>query len=264
MTLTKLFSPVGPRHTLLLIGPWSLAAVLLVLAAMPEARGAEPPLMGPGSSARGLAFARYITSLQRRDPFAHSGPVAISIDASLPDLYKQCSVLAIREPGENGRRTYHVLALEGDGAVLAEIVGRYFRLEEEMDGVPAWSAATTPDNYKFRFVGEVNTGDNSAYVYRITPKKHPQVNIAGQLWMDSGSGADVMLSGRLRGMRSIGGPADFVRETKLLKGTPYGRITHLAFSVPPLGRAQLAITEFLLQLQTDGQPPQKTPRTSAY
>jgi len=46
----------------------------------------------PRLSPENLAFVRYIASLHKRDPFAESGPVAIFIQASLPQLYKQAEI----------------------------------------------------------------------------------------------------------------------------------------------------------------------------
>ena len=50
----------------------------------------------------------------------------------------------------------------------------------------------------------------------------------------------------------------FARETRLLDGTPYGRITHLVFAVPNLGGAELVITEYLIESENDSQKPEPT------
>jgi hypothetical protein len=53
-----------------------------------------------------VAFARYIASIHERNPFTESGPVAVEIQASLPGLYKESRVLAIRRHrGRNFGRT---------------------------------------------------------------------------------------------------------------------------------------------------------------
>src|SRR5215469_15503887 len=70
-------------------------------------------IIGPVSS-EGLAFARYLTSVYERDPFKESGPVAVEIEASLPGLYKQTRLLAIRKTGDSERSEFMVIKIEGD------------------------------------------------------------------------------------------------------------------------------------------------------
>jgi hypothetical protein len=70
--------------------------------------------------------------------------------------------------------------------------------------------------------------------------------IKGQVWMHAETGAEVMLTGHVRNVSSIGGRAEVVRDTKVLNGFAYARFTHLAFAVPQLGRCELVIKEYLL------------------
>ena len=117
---------------------------VLILSLMPNARAAGIVVLN--ESSQSLAFARYIASLQNRDPFERAGPVALSIEASLPGLYRDASLLAIRNRGENGRSEYYVLALEGDGTVLSEAIRRYLEIEQQTDSIPAPSVTITPAN----------------------------------------------------------------------------------------------------------------------
>ena len=231
----------------------SSVLLLLLIAANAPAADLSMRMLGPPQN---LAFARYIASLQKRDPFTESGPVLISIEASLPKLYKEAALLAIREPGENERSQYCVLQIEGDGTVTEEVIGRYFVLQEQMEELPVSSIVITPANYKFRFAAEVNTGGRSAYIYKIAPRKSRPGAITGQLWIDSDTGAEVMLTGHVRNAISIGGRADVVRDTKLLNGFAYARVTHLNFEVPRLGRGELVIKEYVLFPDNDTQQPE--------
>jgi len=122
----------------------SFMGTLLILSLMPNARAAGIVVLN--ESSQSLAFARYIASLQNRDPFERAGPVALSIEASLPGLYRDASLLAIRNRGENGRSEYYVLALEGDGTVLSEAIRRYLEIEQQTDSIPAPSVTITPAN----------------------------------------------------------------------------------------------------------------------
>ena len=244
MQRSKRFLPSGFGHTWRLPNRLCYCSVLLLLLTTANGLAAElsRPLLGPSQN---LAFARYIASLQKTDPFRESGPVLISIEASLPKLYKEATLLAIREPGENEQSEYGVLQIEGDGTVAEEVIARYFALREQIEELPVSSIAITPANYKFRFVGEVKTGGKSAYIYTIAPRKSRANVIRGQLWIDADTGVEVMLTGDVQNASSIGGRADVVRDTKLLKGFAYARVTHLSFDVPRLGRGELVIKEYL-------------------
>ncbi len=197
-----------------------------------------------------VAFARYIASLEQPDPLTGLEPIAVLIEASLPRFYKDAQLLAIRRMGENERSEYLIAALVGDGAALDEVTMRYFALQEEIEKLPSSSIQISPENYKFRLRGEVKTGIGSAYVYDITPKKRRRGLFKGQIWIEAGTGSEVLTSGHLESVPSIGSSVDFVRETKL-DGAGYARVTHLSFTVPLLGRSELVVTERPLSSQDD-------------
>jgi hypothetical protein len=178
----------------------------------------------------------------QHDPFSGAGPVAVLIEASLPHFYKGARLLAIRKMGENERSEYLIVGIEGDGAALDEVTTKYVALQEEIENLPLSSIQISPENYKFRLRGEVKTGIGSAYVYDISPRKHRPGLFKGQIWIEAGTGAEVLISGRIADASSVGGSVDFVRETKL-DGVGSSRITHLSFAVPLLGRSELVVTE---------------------
>jgi len=206
----------------------------------------------PQDSRPSLAFARYVAAVQAHDPFTESGPVAVFIEASLPQLYKNAELLAIRQANESERSEYRVVSFEGDGTVAEEVIDRYVGLYQVLQQLPASSVAITPGNYKFRFRGDVKTGGRTAYIYDISPKKNRVGLIKGQLWMDAHTGAEVFLTGRLTVPRSIKGGVNVVRETTLPDDSGLARTTHLVFAIPQLGRGELAVIECPLQL---GQAP---------
>jgi len=197
-----------------------------------------------------VAFARYVASLEQQDPFTGVEPVAVLIEASLPHFYKDAQLLAIRKMGDEERSEYLIVGIVGDGAALDEVTTRYFALQQEIENLPVSSIQISPENYTFRLRGEVKTGIGSAYVYDITPKRRRAGLFRGQIWIEAGTGAEVLISGRLEGATSIGSGVDFVRETKL-DGPGYARVTHLSFIVPLLGRSELVITERPLSGQDD-------------
>lgn len=205
-------------------------------------------------SSKELAFARYVSSQDARDPFPKSLPVGVIVEASLPGLYKEAALFAVRTNRENEPADLRILDIKGDGTVVEEVIDRYFALRKVFDSLPFSSVAITPANYKFQFAGEVKTGIETAYMYNITPKKIRPGLLAGQVWMDSGSGSEVMLSGHLLDMPQSTGGVNIVRDTKLLNGSAFARITHVNFAIPQLGRAELVITEILLNPEMDVSP----------
>ncbi|HME09520.1 MAG TPA: hypothetical protein VKG25_20850 [Bryobacteraceae bacterium] len=216
---------------------------LLTLLIPIDASAETATTVGPVSPA-GLAFARYIASIQERNPFTDAGPVAVAIQASLPGLYKETRFLAIRQVGQAERREYRVLQIEGDAIVAEEVLARYFQVEKQLEDLPVSSIAITPANYKFHYRGEVGTGSTLAYVYRITPKKKRDGLIEGQLWIDSVTGAEILQAGRLVKTPSpFPGRIDVVRETELLDGNPCIKVTHVTIETPNAGQGELTITE---------------------
>jgi len=215
---------------LALLIPWSTPADTLTIA---------PP--APGS----LAFARYIASIHRRDPFRESGPVAVMIEASLPSLRRESRLLAIRDTNESERSEYKVLDSQGDAMVTEEVIAPYLAEQKEVEDLPLSSVIVTPANYDFRFMGETGTDGASAVVFRIVPKKKREGLIRGELWIDSATGVAVVQAGYFvktssTSIRRI----SMVRDTKLQNGSPCSRITRVAVETRRAGRGYLTITEF--------------------
>jgi hypothetical protein len=215
-------------------------------------------MIGPASSA-GLAFARYIASIQERDPFTESGPVAVEIEASLPGLYKETRLLAIRQTGESERSEYRVLEIEGDAIVAQEVIARYLVVEAQLTDLPPSSVAITPVNYKFKYKGEIGTGSSLAYVYWITPRKKRDGLLQGQLWIDSETGAAILQAGRLvKSHASLPGNIEVVRNTQLLDGNLRIRSTHVTIETRA-GRGELTITEIPLSAPVQERGPESVP-----
>jgi hypothetical protein len=226
----------SPRNVLGLLG---LFALLIPVHAPAE----NLSILGPRSS-EGLAFARYLATIQERNPFTESGPVAVEIEASLPGLYKETRFLAIRMTGESERSEYHVLKIEGDSIVAQEVIARYLLMQEQVEELPVSSVAITPANYKFHYMGEVGAGGALAYVYQITPRKKRDGLIQGQLWIDAATGAAILQTGHfIKTPSPFVGKIEVVRDTQLQDGNPSVRTTHVTMETPRAGRGELTITE---------------------
>jgi hypothetical protein len=207
----------------------------------------QPAIVQPTIPPESIAFARYIAWLRARDPFTEAGPVALAIVASLPGLDKQGSLLAIRDIDQAERSQYGILELQGDAIVFQRAIAPYLEAEHEAEDLPLSSVIITPENYKFCYAGVVETGDSSAYVFRITPKKNRAGLIRGELWIEPGTGAPVLVSGSLiaapsTSIRSI----NVVREITLVDGRPFAQTTHMLIETRPVGRAELTIIELPL------------------
>jgi len=190
------------------------------------------------------AFARYIAAVQNRDASVESGPVAVEIYASLPGLYKSAGILALRHQGEADRGRYELVGVEGDVIVAQEVIVPYLIARERLEAIPTSTLAITPANYRFRYRGEVGTGENLAYMYQITPKKHQEGLIEGQIWISAASGAIVFQQGRfVKTPRVLAGKIEIACDTTLLNGQPAIRVTHAMIETPRFGRGELTITE---------------------
>jgi hypothetical protein len=193
-------------------------------------------------SPQSVAFGRYLASLEQGSPFAESGPIAVLIQASIPELYKESALLAVRQTGNNERSEFLILGMDGDGSVAEEVIARYFTIEEQMENLPRSSILITPENYRFQFRGQVKTGNGNAYIYDITPRKRRPGLLKGQIWIDAVTGAELLVSGHLTDTSSTSSSITFVREVTL-DASGYTRVTHLTFDVRLLGRSELIVTE---------------------
>jgi hypothetical protein len=219
---------------------WLVCLAMLIPASV---RAADLSMAAPASP-EGLAFARYIASLQERDPFTESGPVAVMIEASLPGLHKESRLLAIRQTGESERTEYQVLESEGDLAVTEQVIETYLAAQQQVEDLPVSSVAITPANYKFRYVGVAETEGAPAYVFRIVPKKNRYGLIRGELWIDSETGVAVVQAGHFvkasaPGARRI----ELVRDTQVQDGSVSTRITRAAVETRRSGRGYLTMIE---------------------
>ena len=189
---------------------WSLFLPLLFFVS--NAQAASPAVQACCSS-KEAAFAEYVTLQGERSALAIPGPTGVIIEATLPEFYKSATLFGICAPGENEAKNLMVLQIEGDGTVAQEVIDRYLAFKGLFDAIPSPSVAVTPANYKFRFAGEVKTGGSTAYMYNIVPKKNRPGLLAGQVWMDSASGQEVMLTGHLVNLPASTGVVTIVRDT---------------------------------------------------
>jgi hypothetical protein len=236
-----------------------LPIILLLALLIPGIASAQPLLMvQPTTPPESLAFARYLAWLNARDPFTESGPVALAIAASLPGLDKQGSLLAIREVGgESERNQYGIVGIEGDSIVFERAIAPYLAEQRAAEDLPRSSAIISPQNYNFCYAGTAETGDRTAYIFRITPKQNRAGLIRGEIWIEPLTGAPVLVTGQLvktasSSIRLINVASEII----LVDGHPFARTTHTTVETRPVGRAELTIIELPLRLSDqDAIPP---------
>lgn len=232
-------------------------AVVQPTAIIQPATMVESTIVQPTTPPESIAFARYIAWVQARDPFTESGPVALAITASLPGLDKKGTILAIRKVGESERSQYGILEVQGDAIIFERAMAPYLEAQRQDEDVPRSSVIITPRNYRFCYKGTVETEDSSAYIFRITPKENRAGLIRGELWIEPQTGAPVLVTGYFVKTPSTSSRAVHVaREITLVDGHPSTRTTHMMIETRPVGRVELTIVEFPLDLaDPDATPP---------
>jgi hypothetical protein len=129
------------------------------------------------------------------------------------------------------------------------VIAPYLSVQRQTEDLPPSSVSITPSNYKFRYAGAVETGDHSAYVFRITPKKNRAGLIRGELWIEPLTGAPVLVSGYFVKTPSTSfRRVNVVREITFVDGNPGARVTHMMIETRPVGRDELTIIELPLRL----------------
>ena len=220
-----------------------LLALLFVATGYSQESSPVPELAFDESSPA-LAFGRYLASIQERNAFTESGPIALEIEASLPSLAKRGNMLAVRQTGPSERSEYSEMKFDGDLTVKQQVIGRYLSAQEQAEDLPYSSVVVTPANYKFRYAGSLVTNQSTVYIFQITPKEKRAGLIRGQIWIDSATGIAVRQTGRFVKRPSVLiRRIEVARDTTLRDGLSYSRVTHITIDIRLIGLAELTITE---------------------
>lgn len=224
--------------------------VALIVVLMGAASGQQINIDN-ADNAPNLAFARYLSTLQERNPFTEAGPVAIEVDASVPGLMKQARLSAIRETDDSERSAYKNVKAAGDSMVQHQVIARYLEAQQQADALPYSSVAITPANYKFRYLYSMTDEETTLYVFDIRPR-HKRIGlIRGQLWIDSATGIAVRSQGVF-----VKRPSVFIRGVQVQRdvdhdgAVPRIRTTHVSVDARLIGRAELTIKEQVIGTPT--------------
>lgn len=188
-----------------------------------------------------VTLARFVANQQNRQwPEVES----LEIEASLPRLNKSGRLSAIRRIRPAETPQYEVLQSSGDTLVKREIMVRYLSADARTIEVLRESTGITPANYRFRYVGIIDSLHSPVYVFRITPRKKRVGLINGVIWLDGATGIAVRIAGSFVRMPSVFvRRVNVTRENDLCDATVESSVTHLLVETRVAGPAQLLIFE---------------------
>ena len=178
----------------------------------------------------------------------------VEIEAQLPKLKKHGRLHALRRISGLGRITYEALRFEGDGSVKRNVIARYLTAETEAQRSQSPDLAVTPANYRFKYKGEVQSGDRHAYIFEVSPRRRRVGLYKGEVWIDATTYLRVREAGRFVKSPSIFlKKIAFVREYAIRDGVSVPR--HIATTVDTrlVGRAELTVDFSNFSLMTNDQ-----------
>ena len=198
-------------------------------------------------SGESLAFARYVASLGEPDPFTQAGTVLVTIDAWSASLHLESRILLLRRPDSSGHSEYLVVEKDGELAATLDLILPYIQEEQHLQEMSQSYRVITPANYKFRYLGMMETEGAPAYVFHVSPRQKLDGLMRGELWIDSETGRVTARTGYL-----VKKPSELIRrmeisqDTKFAGGLPVLRISHVVIGTRHTRDGLLTIVERLL------------------
>ena len=183
---------------------------------------------------------KYMDATQVQQAALRGTHMEVDIDAQLPRLKKEGRLRALRMVSKIGKITYRALGFSGDNTVKQEVITRYLAAESE--GRENGTIAITPENYKFRYAGRIQTDGQNLQVLEITPRKKAVGLFKGQLWIDAETGMPVRESGEFVKSPSVFlKKIAFVRDYEIHDGVALPYRIQTTVDTRIIGRAQLFI-----------------------
>ncbi len=141
----------------------------------------------PGKEASNRAaeiVQKYLAAVSVEQSNPEPQSMDVDISANIPSLRKNGRLHALRHITRLGQIFYRSPHYEGDNTVKKEVIGRYLQAELQARNDFGPKVAITPENYKFRYAGEVSYAGTPAYVLELTPKAKRVGLYKGELWLD--------------------------------------------------------------------------------
>jgi hypothetical protein len=146
----------------------------------------------------------------------HGVTMSADFAATVPKLGKTAFLKASRVVHADGKIDYEVISSEGDPTIKKEVIARFMAAEAEGPTpaqVPAGSIAITPENYKFKYKGAIDTnGTQRAYIFEINPRKKRIGLFKGEIWVDEETGLGVREAGRF-----VKSPSVFLKDIQFTR-----------------------------------------------
>ena len=184
----------------------------------------------------------YVTATRHQEKSLEGSSMDVEIDASLPKLKKQGRFHALRRILPRGVLKYETPEYEGDNIVYKEVIARYLTAEVEAQKNQSPADAVTPQNYKFKYKGQVQLDSRKAYLYEVTPRQKREHLFKGEIWIDAASYLKVQESGYLVKNPSIlFKKVAFLRRYEIRDGISVPRQQQSVAELRLVGKAELNI-----------------------
>ncbi len=168
------------------------AAALFLLPCLGTGASDEDRDQPSGPSA--AIISKYLQATEAHEDPLRGASMEIDINAEVPKLQEHGRLRALRKISKVGQITYHVLGFQGDNTVKNQVIARYLQAEQQGQGDE--SLAITPANYKFKYKGEKEEGQNQVYVFQLSPRKKKVGLFKGEMWLDAKTDLPVFEKGR--------------------------------------------------------------------
>jgi hypothetical protein len=184
----------------------------------------------------------YRAASEQQAGALHGSSMDVDIEASLPKLKKHGRLRGLRRISELGRITYEALHFEGDNTVKNNVIAKYLSAETEAQSDAASALAVTPANYKFKYQGQFQCGEQTVQVFQVTPRRKKVGLFKGEIWIDASTFLRVRESGRLVKTPSFFiKKIEFVREYDIQAGVSVPRQVHSVVDTRLVGQAEITI-----------------------
>lgn len=222
-----------------------LAAITVVLLAWLSACAVPHPRLihKPPSSETISIINNYVEAAESHENALRGASMRVDITAAIPKLKEHGTLRALRKISDIGKITYQLLGFQGSNTVKNQVIVRYLEAERKEQGNR--SMAILPSNYKFKYKGEKQEGDNNVYVFDVSPWKKRMGLFKGQIWLDTATYLPVFEKGRLVKNPSIFfKKVDFERAFKIQNGVAVPQYMTSTIDARLVGKVELTISYF--------------------
>ncbi len=195
-----------------------------------------------------VALDRYVVASREMQNRLRETTMEVDIQAQIPKLKKEASLLALRQITRLGQITYQALRSAGDKMALKDVIARYITAEQQAstgqalaNGKPL-SLAITPDNYKFKYKGASTIGNQRTYIFQVTPRRKQVGLFKGEIRVDAETFMPVEESGRfVRNPSVFLKKVEFVRQYEIQDGLAVPTRIEAVVDTRLVGQAKLDI-----------------------